>query len=177
MADSPQLVAAMRLLDAAKDAGFAFERIVPGEDGPLRGVRQTREFLDEVYVAGCEEPDSCTAIRRRRCSLIVPGGLPVVERVAGDALTVLHTVVTDWAGCRPADPGQLPVEHVSPGLLGSWRLAGSTSANMSGRQQPPTPSPFPSHSPPSASVRQLTRGRSGAGHERCRLDANGAPES
>jgi hypothetical protein len=97
MVDSPQLVAAKRLLDAAKDAGFAFECIAPGEDGPLRGVRQTREFLDEVYVAGCGEPDSCTAIRRRRYSLIVPGGLPVAQRLAGDALTVLHTVVTDWA--------------------------------------------------------------------------------
>jgi hypothetical protein len=97
MVDSPQLVAAMRLLDAAKDAGFTFERIAPGEDGPLHGVRQTREFIDEVYVAGCGEPDSCTAIRRRRYSLIVPGGLPVTQRLAGDALTVLHIIVIDWA--------------------------------------------------------------------------------
>ncbi|MGH4009005.1 MAG: hypothetical protein ACRDTH_12765 [Pseudonocardiaceae bacterium] len=96
MADSPQLAAAKRLLDAAKQAGFTFERIAPGEDGPLRGVRQTPEWLDELYLAGFSRPQSCTAIRRRRSSLVIPGGLPVAERVCGDALTVLHTVVTDW---------------------------------------------------------------------------------
>jgi hypothetical protein len=96
MADSPQLAAAKRLLDAAKQAGFAFERIAPGEDAPLRGVRRTTEWLDELYLAGFSEPQSCTAIRRRRSSLIVPGGLPVAARIRGDALTVLHTVVSDW---------------------------------------------------------------------------------
>lgn len=94
---SPDLAAAKRLLDWAKHDGFTFQRIAPGEDGPLRGVRQTREFLDEVYVAGFWKPNSCTAIRRRRSSLVVPGGLPVTERVTGDALTVLHIVVFDWA--------------------------------------------------------------------------------
>jgi hypothetical protein len=37
MADSPELAAAKRLLDEAKDQGFRFERLAPGEDGPLRG--------------------------------------------------------------------------------------------------------------------------------------------
>jgi hypothetical protein len=97
LTDSPELTAAKRLLDAAKDQGFTFQRVAPGPDGPLRGVRETSEFLDEVYVAGFREPDSCTAIRRRRSSLVVPGGLPVTERVTGDALTVLHTVISDWA--------------------------------------------------------------------------------
>lgn len=97
MADSPDVTAAKRLLDAAKSGGFAFERIAPGEDGPLRGVRQSAEWVDEIYVAGLWEPDSCSAIRRRRCSLIVPGGLPVAQRIKGDALTVLHTVVCDWS--------------------------------------------------------------------------------
>jgi len=41
-------------------------------------------------------PESVRWARRRRSSLVVPGGLPVVQRVSGDALTVLHTVVTDW---------------------------------------------------------------------------------
>lgn len=41
MADSPELVAAKRLLDVAKNDGFAVERIAPGADGPLRGVRET----------------------------------------------------------------------------------------------------------------------------------------
>jgi hypothetical protein len=96
MADSPDLAAAKRLLDAAKEQGFTFQRIAPGPDGPLRGVRRTVEFVDEVYVGGCGQPDSCTAIRRRRSSLVVPGGLPVTQRMIGDALTVLHTVVADW---------------------------------------------------------------------------------
>jgi hypothetical protein len=96
-ADSPELAAAKQLLDAAKDQGFRFQRIAPGPDSPLRGIRQTPEFLDELYLAGFWTPDSCTAIRRRRCALIVPGGLPVTARVVGDALSVLHTVVIDWA--------------------------------------------------------------------------------
>ena len=96
-ADSPELAAAKRLLDTVKDQGFRFQRIAPGPDGPLRGIRQTPEFVDELYLAGFWEPGACTAIRRRRCALLVPGGLPVTTRVQGDALTVLHTVVTDWA--------------------------------------------------------------------------------
>lgn len=95
-ADSPDLAAAKRLLDTAKDQGFCFQRIAPGPDGPLRGVRQTLEFLDELCLAGFWEPGACTAIRRRRCALLVPGGLPVTARIEGDALTVLHIVVTDW---------------------------------------------------------------------------------
>jgi hypothetical protein len=94
--DSPDLAAAKRLLDIAKTQGFTFCRIAPGPDGPLRGVRETLDFLDEIYVTGIWVPDSCSAIRRRRSSLLVPGGLPVTDRVTGDALTVLHTVVSDW---------------------------------------------------------------------------------
>lgn len=93
--DGPTLAAAMRLLDAARDSGFAFQRIGPGPDAPLRGVRDCPEWSDEVYVSGFSE--GCTAIRRRRSSLIVPGGYPVAHRVEGDAITVLHTVVSDWA--------------------------------------------------------------------------------
>lgn len=95
--ESPDVAAAKRLLDAAKDQGFRFQRIAPGPDGPLLGVRETPEFLDELYVTGFWEPRACIAIRRRRCALLVPGGLPVTARVEGDALTVLHTVVSDWA--------------------------------------------------------------------------------
>jgi hypothetical protein len=89
----PDLVAAMRLLDTAKAAGFTFGRIAPGEDGPLRGVRETVEWVDEIYLGGFT--GACTAARRRRSSLIVPGGLPVTDRITGDALTVLHTV-SEW---------------------------------------------------------------------------------
>ena len=38
MAESPELAAAKRLLDAAKDRGFIFERIAVGEDAPSSRV-------------------------------------------------------------------------------------------------------------------------------------------
>lgn len=87
----------MRLLDLAKTRGFRFERIAPGPDGPLRGVRETPLFADEINIAGMWAPGCCSAIRRRRCTLILPGGLPVIDQVTGNALTVLNTVVTSWS--------------------------------------------------------------------------------
>ncbi|HEX6405089.1 MAG TPA: hypothetical protein VF003_18325 [Pseudonocardiaceae bacterium] len=99
MTDSPEVAAAKRLLDEAKTGGFRFERIAPGPDGPLRGVRDTTGWCDEIYLGGFWNPDSCHAIRRRRPSLVVPGGLLVTHRVRGDALTVLHTVLCDWRSC------------------------------------------------------------------------------
>ncbi len=94
-ADSPELTAAKRLLDAAKNQGFTFQRIAPGPDGPLLGVRETIEYRDTCYLSGFGE--GCSSTRARKYSLIVPGGLPVAAQVSGDALTVLHTVVSDWA--------------------------------------------------------------------------------
>ncbi len=96
MADSPEVAAAKRLLDNAKDSGFDFQRIAPGEDGPLRGVRETVEWVDEIYLSGFWQENSCHATRRHRSSLIIPGGMPLAQQVDGDALTVLHTVVSDW---------------------------------------------------------------------------------
>ena len=93
-ADSPQLRAATRLLDLAKRQGFAFQRVAPGEDGPLFARRETIEYRDEIYIGGFS--DSCHATRARKSYLIVPGDLPVTAQVSGDALTVLHTVVSDW---------------------------------------------------------------------------------
>ncbi|MDQ3764250.1 MAG: hypothetical protein M3460_22520 [Actinomycetota bacterium] len=93
-ADGPQLSAAKRLLDRAKRQGFTFQRVTPGEDGPLFARRETIEYRDEIYLGGFS--DSCHATRVRKSSLIVPGGLPVTTRVSGDALTVLNTVVSDW---------------------------------------------------------------------------------
>lgn len=52
MADSADVAAAKRLLDEAKARRFAFERIAPGEDGPLRGVRESVEYRDEIYLGG-----------------------------------------------------------------------------------------------------------------------------
>lgn len=95
MLESPDLAAAKQLLNAAKRHGFAFQRIAPGEDGPLWGVRQSVNWVDEIYLGGFS--GACTAARRRRSSLVVPGGLPVTQRVSGGAIAVLHTVVCDWA--------------------------------------------------------------------------------
>lgn len=88
------LAAAQRLVDEAKGLGFRFERIGTGEDAPLQGKRDGMNYVDEIYLAGFHR--DCTAIRRRRSSLIVPGGLPVAERVEGDALTVLLRVLDEW---------------------------------------------------------------------------------
>ncbi|HET9256441.1 MAG TPA: hypothetical protein VFO16_14750 [Pseudonocardiaceae bacterium] len=96
MSESPDVRAAMRLLDAAKAQGFWFERIAPGPDGPLRGVRETARFADVLYIGGMWAPNSCTATRRRRSGLILPGGPPVIDQITGNAITVLHTVVTSW---------------------------------------------------------------------------------
>lgn len=93
-ADGPELTAAKRLLDLVKSQGFAFQRVAPGTDGPLFARRETIEYRDEIYIGGFS--DSCHATRARKSSLVMPGGLPVTTRVTGDALTVLHTVVSDW---------------------------------------------------------------------------------
>jgi hypothetical protein len=92
MVDSPELVAGKRLLDEAKDRGFGSSGWHRG-GWPAAGHPRTQA---EIYLAVFAAPQSCTPIRRRRSSLIVPGGLPVTARVTGYALTVLHTVVSDW---------------------------------------------------------------------------------
>lgn len=94
MTDGPELAAAKRLLDLARDQGFIFQRIAPGEDGPLLGVRESLEYHDKIYLG--DFYSDCTATRARKSSLIVPGGLPITDRVEGEALIVLYTVVSDW---------------------------------------------------------------------------------
>lgn len=94
MADGPELAAAKRLLDLARDQGFVFQRVAPGEDGPLLGVRESPDYQDQIYLGGFSS--GCSATRARKSSLIMPRGLPVTARVEGEALTVLHTVVSDW---------------------------------------------------------------------------------
>lgn len=93
-ADGPELAAAKRLLDRARDQGFSFQRLAPGEDGPLLGVRESPQYRDQIYLG--DFYSGCAATRARKSSLIVPGGLPVTTRVEGEALIVLHTVVNDW---------------------------------------------------------------------------------
>lgn len=94
VADSPELAAAKRLLDLAKSQGFTFQRIAPGPDGPLFARRETTAHRDEIYLGGFG--DSCHATRARKSSLIVPGAPLITARVSGDALSVLHTVLSDW---------------------------------------------------------------------------------
>lgn len=92
MAESPDVVVGMRLLDMAKRHGFVFRRVAPGPDGPLEGVRETAEWRDVIVLGGFS--NSCHAWRERQSSLLVPGGLLVANRVYGDALNVLNTVLT-----------------------------------------------------------------------------------
>lgn len=68
----------------------------PGDDAPVIGVRESLGWIDEIVLAGFWRADSCIAVRRQRYSLVVPGEPAVTERVIGDALTVLHTVNSDW---------------------------------------------------------------------------------
>ena len=97
VAESPDVVIGMRLLDTAKRQGFQFRRLAPGPDGPLWGIQDTENWRDTIYLSGFWAPDSCSAVRRRKSSLIVPGDLLVAERVCGCA--------------RPSPGGQLHGEH------------------------------------------------------------------
>jgi hypothetical protein len=92
--ESAELAAAKRLLETAKRGGFSFQRIAPGPDGPLWGVRETDDWRDTIYLAGFGH--ACTATRARKSSLIIPGGPLVTQRVNGNALSALHTVLHDW---------------------------------------------------------------------------------
>ena len=49
-ADSPDVMIAKRLLDQLKQRGFQFERIAPGEDGPLIGNRVTGNCVDMIHI-------------------------------------------------------------------------------------------------------------------------------
>lgn len=104
--DSPDLAAAKRLLDAAKRGGFSFQRVAPGPDGPLWGVRDSLDWLDTIYLAGFGH--ACTATRARKSPLIIPGGPLVTQRVHGDAPTVLLLHSLDGFdlpifGCQQSD--------------------------------------------------------------------------
>lgn len=89
--DSPDLVIAKRLLDHLKTLGFQFQRVAPGEDGPLVGHRVSDDWLDLVHIEGFS--DNCFAWRKRTSSLIVPGGALVERRAEGSALNVLNDVL------------------------------------------------------------------------------------
>ncbi|MGH3796498.1 MAG: hypothetical protein ACRDSP_16600 [Pseudonocardiaceae bacterium] len=91
-ADSPDLVIAKRLLDHLKRRGFQFQRVAPGEDGPLVGHRVSGNWEDTVHIQGFSR--DCFACRKRTSSLIVPGNGLVEHRTHGSALNVLNEVLT-----------------------------------------------------------------------------------
>ncbi len=110
MTDSPGLTAAKRLLDLARTQGFSFERIAPGEDGPLVGRRDSADYKDEIYIGGFS--DSCHGTRARKYGLIVGQLLisgPAAGRAApfrspgGRAGSTFHP--------SPAPPDQLPPSY------------------------------------------------------------------
>jgi hypothetical protein len=89
--DSPDVVIAKRLLDQLKLDGFVFQRIAPGDDGPLVGNRVTDDYVDMIHIEGfsCD----CFAFRQRNSSLIVPGRGLVERRAEVGALHVLNEVL------------------------------------------------------------------------------------
>jgi hypothetical protein len=91
-ADSSDVMIVKRLLDQLKLVGFQFQRIAPGEDGPLVGNRVTGDCVDIIHIQGFSR--DCFAWRQRRSSLIVPGGGVVERRADGSALDVFNEVLT-----------------------------------------------------------------------------------
>lgn len=91
-ADSPDVMIAKRLLDQLKQRGFQFQRIAPGEDGPLIGNRVTGNCVDMIHIEGFSR--DCFAWRQRSASLILPGAGLVERRADGSALDVLNEVLT-----------------------------------------------------------------------------------
>jgi hypothetical protein len=96
--DTADLVIAKRLLDSLKLCGFQFQRVAPGEDGPLVGQRVSGDWLDLIHIEGFSR--DCFAWRKRTSSLIVPGEALVERRSHGHALTVLNDVLT-WETGSP----------------------------------------------------------------------------
>lgn len=90
--ESADLVLAKRLLDHAKLSGFEFERVAPGEDGPLVGHRVSNDWVDLIHIEGfsCD----CFAWRKRRSALIVRGGGLMEQQVNGSAVHVLNEVLS-----------------------------------------------------------------------------------
>jgi hypothetical protein len=99
--DSPDLMMAKLLIDHLKFHGFQFERAAPGEDGPLVGHRVSEDWLDVIRIGGFSR--DCSAWRKRRSSLIVPGEGLVERRTQGHALTVLNEVLSWHIGTRPTN--------------------------------------------------------------------------
>ena len=87
----------MRLLDTAKRQGFPVPANRPEPRTGRCGGARDEDWQDTIYIGGFRAASSCSAVRRGKSSLIVPGDLLVTERVCGDALNVLNTVVSYWS--------------------------------------------------------------------------------
>ncbi|HKR50992.1 MAG TPA: hypothetical protein VJT72_15685 [Pseudonocardiaceae bacterium] len=84
--DSPDLMTAKRLLDHAKQRGFQFQRVAPGQDGPLVGHRVHGDWVDLIHLEGFSH--DCLAWRQRTSPLILPTGTQVQRQIEGSALDV-----------------------------------------------------------------------------------------
>lgn len=89
--DSPDVMIAKRLLDYAKQGGFRFQRVAPGEDGALVGYRVSDSWLDLIHIGGFSR--DCFAWRKRISSLAVSSDALVQRQVEGSALEVLNEVL------------------------------------------------------------------------------------
>lgn len=90
--DSQDVMVAKLLLDHLKLRGFQFQRVAPGEDGPLVGSWSAGHWIDTIYIGGFSH--DCSAWRKRRSSLIVAENGLVERSVGGSAITVLKEVLT-----------------------------------------------------------------------------------
>jgi hypothetical protein len=90
--DSPDVVIAKQLLDHAKQGGFTFQRVSPGEDAPLVGYRVSKGWAELIHIEGFSR--DCFAWRQRTSPLIVSSDALVQHRVEGGALEVLKEVLT-----------------------------------------------------------------------------------
>jgi hypothetical protein len=91
-ADSTDVAAAKRLLDYAKLSGFTFQRAAPGADAPLIGYRVRDGWVDLIHIEGFSR--DCFAWRKRTSKLLVSADALVQHHVEGNALDVLHEVLT-----------------------------------------------------------------------------------
>ena len=90
--DSPDVMIAKQLLDYAKQVGFKFHRVAPGEDAALVGNRVSNDYVDLIHIEGFSR--DCFAWRKRISSLVVPEDTLVERQAQGGVLNVLNEVLT-----------------------------------------------------------------------------------
>jgi hypothetical protein len=101
ISDSTDVVIAKRLLDYAKQAGFAFQRTAPDPDAPLVGYRISDDYVDLIHIEGFSR--DCFAWRKRTSSLITSQHALMQRHAEGSALHMLNEVLA-WEP-QAARPG------------------------------------------------------------------------